>query len=78
MADGGFTLKDEFAAVCGAQLIIQSFTKDKKQLTPKEVETTRQIANVCFHIERVIGLMKNKFSVLQVTTSFSHGRVSTK
>ena len=31
------------------------------------METTRQIANVRFHIERVIGLMKNKFSVLQVT-----------
>ncbi|XP_065055581.1 uncharacterized protein LOC135684105 [Rhopilema esculentum] len=67
LADRGFTLKDEFAAVCGAELIIPSFTKGKKQLTPKEVETTRQIANVRIHIERVIGLMKNKFSVLQGT-----------
>ena len=67
MTDREFTLKDEFAAVCGAELIIPSFTKGAKQLTPKEVETTRQIANVRIHIERVIGLMQNKFSVLQGT-----------
>eukprot|EP00795_Rhopilema_esculentum_P005802 gene5802-11099_t len=67
LADRGFTLEDEFAAVCGAELTILSFTKGKEQLLPKEVETTQEIANVHIHIERVIGLMKNKISVLQGT-----------
>ena len=65
LADRGFTLQDEFAAVCGVQLIIPSFTRGKKQLTAKEVETTRQIASIRIHIERVIGLLKNRFQILQ-------------
>ena len=38
LADRGFTLEDEFAAGCGVELIIPSFTKGKKQLSAKEVE----------------------------------------
>ena len=56
LADRGFTLQDEFAAVCGVQLILPSFTTGRKQLTAKEVETTCQIASIRSHIERVIGL----------------------
>ena len=65
LADRGFTLVADFAAVCGAKLLIPSFTKGKKQLSPKEVETSRMLASVRMHIERVIGLMKNRFSILQ-------------
>lgn len=64
LADRGFTLIDEFAATCGVELIIPSFTKGKKQLSAKEVETTRQIASVRIHIERVIGLVKNRYHIL--------------
>ena len=64
LADRGFTLKDDFAAGCGVELIIPSFTKGKKQLTAKEVETTRQIASIRIHIERVIGLIKNRYLIL--------------
>ena len=64
LADRGFTLKDELAAICGTELIIPSFTKGKKQLTAKEVETTRQIASIRIHIERVIGLIKNRYLIL--------------
>ena len=59
LADCGFTLEDEFAAGCGVELIIPSFTKGKKQLGAKEVEISRQIASVCIHVECVIGLIKN-------------------
>ncbi|XP_076083481.1 uncharacterized protein LOC143054364 [Mytilus galloprovincialis] len=65
LADRGFTLQDDFAAACSAELIIPSFTKGKKQLSAKEVETSRKISNVRIHIERVIGLMKNRYTILK-------------
>lgn len=67
LADRGFTLVDEFASECGVNLIIPAFTKGKKQLSAKEVETSRQIASIRIHIERVIGLVKNRFRVLHGT-----------
>jgi len=67
LADRGFTLEDEFAAVCGVELIIPSFTKGKLQLSAREVETSRQIASIRIHIERIIGLMKNRYTILSGT-----------
>ncbi|XP_057308774.1 uncharacterized protein LOC130647068 isoform X1 [Hydractinia symbiolongicarpus] len=64
LADRGFTLTDEFAAGCGVELIMPSFTKGKKQLSAQEVETTRQIASIRIHIERVIGLIKIRYNIL--------------
>ena len=64
LADRGFTLEDDFAAGCSAELIIPAFTKGKKQLSAKEVETTRKIANVRIHVERVIGNLKKRFAIL--------------
>ncbi|XP_041361246.1 uncharacterized protein LOC121377354 isoform X1 [Gigantopelta aegis] len=65
LADRGFTLTEDFATQCSAELIMPAFTKGKKQLSAKEVETSRQISSVRIHIERVIGLMKNRFGILQ-------------
>ena len=64
LADRGFDLKDEFAAGCSTESLIPSFTKNKKQLSAKEIETTRKIAHVRIHIERVIGQMKSRFHIL--------------
>ena len=65
LADRCFTLQDEFAAGCGVELIIPSFTKGKKHCaSAKEVEVSRQIASVRIHIERVIGLIKNRYKIL--------------
>ena len=47
-----------------AQLAIPSFTKGKDQLDPVDVEKTRGIANVCIHVEGVIGLFCRKYSIL--------------
>ena len=65
LADRGFTLQDEFATLCGAELIIPAFTKGKKQLSAKDVETSRKISSVRIHVERVIGLIKQRFKILQ-------------
>ena len=67
LADRGFTLQDEFAAGCGVELIIPGSTKGKKQLSSKEVETSRQIATVRIHVERVIGLIKNRYRIIHGT-----------
>ena len=65
LADRGFTLQDDFAVNCRSELVMPAFTKGKKQLSATELETTRNIANVRIHIERVIGLIKNRYHVLR-------------
>lgn len=43
---------------------LPAFTKGKKQLSAQEVEETRKIA-VRIHVERVIGLVRRKYVILQ-------------
>lgn len=71
LADRGFTLQDDFASVCSAELIIPAFTKGKSQLSAEDVETSRQMSSIRIHIERVIGLMKNRYTILQGTMSIN-------
>ena len=59
LADTGFTLKDELAA-----LKITHFTKGKNQLSGKELDTSCQLSKFRIHVERVIGQIK-KFCMLQ-------------
>lgn len=64
-ADWAFTLKDDFAAGSGSELIIPAFTKNKSQLSANEVETSRNISLVQIYIECVIGLFKNRYTILK-------------
>ena len=66
LADRGFDIGDDIA-LHGAKLEIPSFTRGKKQLSMQEVECSRRISKVCIHVERVIGLMKNRYTILQGT-----------
>ena len=65
LADRGFTLQEDFALNSGSELIIPAFTRGKKQLSAREIESTRKIASVRIHIERVIGLIKNRYTILK-------------
>ena len=65
LADRGFTLHDEFASLCSAELITPAFTKGKKQLSAQEVELSRQLASVRIHVERVIRVLKNRYTILK-------------
>ena len=65
LVDRGFNIEDELL-IWGAKLEIPAFTKGKKQLSAREVEKSRQIAHVQIHVERVIGQMKQKFTILHV------------
>ena len=66
LADRGFTIH-ESVWYHQAQLNIPAFTRGKDQLDPVDVETTRGIANVRIHVERVIGTLRQKYTILQST-----------
>ena len=74
MADRGFTVS-ESVGLKQAKLIIPAFTKGKSQLDPIDVEKTRGIASVRIHVERVIGLLRRKYTILEGTlpTDFLRG-----
>ena len=57
-SDRGFNVKDSIA-YRGTTLNIPVFTRGKSQLSPKEVEDTRRLANVQIHVESVIGSVHN-------------------
>ena len=60
--EGSIFLKQGILGTYGAQLVIPSFTRGKKQLNPEDVELTRHTANVRIHVERVIGSIKQNYS----------------
>jgi len=66
LADRGFDIS-ESVGMMQASLQIPAFTKGKSQLSALEVENTRTIANVRIHVERVIGCVRQKYSILQGT-----------
>ena len=60
LADRGFDISDDLH-IYGAKLEIPAFTRGKKQLSLSEVEYSKRISQVRIHVERVIGLLKNKY-----------------
>ena len=64
LANQGFLIEDELA-IRGARLTIPAFTRGKSQLSREEVERSRQMAMVRIHVERVIGIMKNRYTILR-------------
>ena len=57
LVDRGFDIAYSIGLYCG-ELIIPAFTKGKAQLSSLDVETTRRIAPVRIHVERVIELLR--------------------
>ena len=75
MADRGFTI-NESVGLKQAKLVIPAFTKGKSQLDPVDVEKTRGIASVRIHVERVIGLLRRKYTILEGTLPTDFLRVN--
>ena len=67
LADRGFTMKEDFARIAGIELHTPAFLKGQDQMPAKDLETSRRLSSVRIHVERVIGLMKNRFAILQGT-----------
>lgn len=67
LADRGFTVHEQ-VWFHQAELNIPAFTKGKNQLDPVDVEKSCKIANVRIHVERVIGILRQKYTILQSTS----------
>lgn len=66
LADHELDIK-ESVALMGATLKITALTRGNGQLYAKEVEEIRKLAHVRAHIERVIGHVRSKYSILNDT-----------
>ena len=66
LADRGFTVQESAGLYC-AEVHIPPFTKGKAQLSKVEVDTARRLSRVRIHVERVIGLVRQKYAILQST-----------
>ena len=66
LADRGFDIQESIG-LCSITVKIPAFTKGKPQLSGIEVEQTRQIAHVRIHVERVIGNIRQKYTMLSAT-----------
>lgn len=64
MADRGF-LTYLFVGLFQATVKLPAFTRDKDQLDPVDLEETRSIAHVRIHVERVIGVVRQKYRILK-------------
>ena len=65
LADRKFTFQKDFALNSRSELIISAFTRGRKQLSACEIESTRKVASIRIHIERVTGLIKNRYIILK-------------
>ena len=66
----GFDIHKD-VVIHGGKLEI-SFTRGNKQLSMDEVEYSQRLSKVGIHIERVIGLLKNKYTILRQRFQFQH------
>ncbi|XP_077093987.1 uncharacterized protein LOC143746108 [Siphateles boraxobius] len=66
LADRGFNIRESVGMMC-AEVKIPTFTRGRAQLEAKDVEETRAIAHLRIHVERVIGVVRNKFKFLHTT-----------
>lgn len=63
LADRGFNIY-ELVAECQAECKPPALTKGKHQLSAKEVRDSRELAPVRIHVERLIGMVKQKYTFL--------------
>lgn len=66
LADRGFTVEDSVGLYC-AEIKVPPFTRGKKQLSRLQVDKARQLSRVRIHVERVIGVLRQKYTILEST-----------
>ena len=66
LADCGFTIQ-EIVALHSAEVKVPPFTRGKKQLSKIDIDTPRQLSRVRIHVERVIGFLRQKYTMLEST-----------
>ncbi|XP_042352856.1 uncharacterized protein LOC121950801 [Plectropomus leopardus] len=66
LADRGFDIKESVGLMC-AEVKVPALTTGQYQLDVKDAESTRALAHLKIHVERVIDSMRNKHTILQKT-----------
>ena len=66
LADRGFTIQESVGMFC-AEVKTPPFTQGRKQLSKFEVDTARQLSRVRIHVERVIGVIRQRYTILEST-----------
>ncbi|XP_052400897.1 uncharacterized protein LOC127948482 [Carassius gibelio] len=70
LADRGFDIKDSVGMMC-AEVTIPPFNKRRCQLDIKDEVDTRAIAHIRIHIERIIGSLRSKYTLIHNTIPIS-------
>ena len=66
LADRGFTIEQCVSMYC-ARIMLPPFTKGKPQLSKFEDDSARSLSQLRIHVERVIGMVKQKYTFLEST-----------
>ena len=64
LGDTGFNIEEDLNFY-DAKLAIPTYTRGKKQLSLEEVERSKRLSRVRIHVEHVIGLLKQKYTILE-------------
>lgn len=64
LADRGFDIDKDVGFFC-ARVLYPAFTRGLDQLSSHDVCLSRKIAHLRIHVERVIGLLRRKYTILQ-------------
>lgn len=70
LADRGFLIEDG-VELRNATVDMPAFTKGRTQLHPIDLEETRKLGNVRINVERCIGDIRQKYSILAETMPIS-------
>ncbi|KAK2140238.1 hypothetical protein LSH36_1426g00007, partial [Paralvinella palmiformis] len=63
---GGLTYQIQLLCIV-ANLRYKGLQRERSNWTPMMLKTTRRIASVRIHVERVIGVVRQKYTMLQCT-----------
>jgi len=66
LADRGFNIQEAAGMYC-AKVKIPPFTRGKKQLSKMDIDSARKLSSIRIHVERVIGVIRQKYTILQST-----------
>ena len=71
LADRGFNVQQSVGIHC-AEIKIPAYTRGKKQLSSVEIECARKLSRVRIHVQRVIGVLKQKYTIFQSILPISY------
>ena len=66
LADRGLNIQDSARLYC-AEVRIPPFTRGTKQLSKMEIDQSRDLSRVRIHVECVIGVLKQRYTILERT-----------